>query len=135
MRQFPSQGKGVLVLHVEGDLLWFGSGSRPSAPNLGHPGQTQEDEDDAAQSISQEEYSKEDARQIEESHSNEEKSNTTDGLEEKVEDLTVKFDLSYFSSRKVTNLYSGDWGRAAFGTRVHGRAFALLFSEVVALVC
>ena len=104
MRQFPSQGKGVLVLHVEGDLLWFGSGSRPSAPNLGHPGQTQEDEDDAAQSISQEEYSKEDARQIEESHSNEEKSNTTDGLEEKVEDLTVKFDFSYFSSRKVINL-------------------------------
>jgi hypothetical protein len=108
MRQFPSQGKGVLVLHVEGDLLWFGSGSRPSAPNLGHPGQTQEDEDDAAQSISQEEYSKEDARQIEESHSAEERSNTTDGLEEKVEDLTVKFDLSYFSSRKVINLNSGD---------------------------
>jgi hypothetical protein len=94
MRQFPSQGKGVFVLHVEGDLLWFGSGSRPSAPNLDHPGQTLED-DDAAQSISQEEFSTEDARQIEETHSAEEASTMKvgdgTGLEEKVEELMVKF--------------------------------------------
>lgn len=94
MRQFPSQGKGVFVLHVEGDLLWFGSGSRPLTPNLGHPGQTQDDDDDddAAQSISQVEFNAEDARQIEETLSAAEETNKKDGDAaglEKLEDLMV----------------------------------------------
>ncbi|XP_059490719.1 eukaryotic translation initiation factor 2D isoform X2 [Neocloeon triangulifer] len=46
MRQFPSQGKGVFILHVEGDHLWFGPGARPTAPSLGPPTDEKEGEND-----------------------------------------------------------------------------------------
>jgi len=46
MRSNPSHGKGVLVLHVEGDHLWFGTGARPAIPDLGAPVEAQDEEEE-----------------------------------------------------------------------------------------
>jgi hypothetical protein len=87
MRAFPSQGKGVHVLHVEGDLLWFGTGARPSAPDLGQPGQAEEEVEDVTTGIDHVES--EDGILNDELKAEEQTISDSQILEEKVEQLEV----------------------------------------------
>ncbi|XP_065339791.1 eukaryotic translation initiation factor 2D [Cloeon dipterum] len=90
MKAFPTQGKGVLILHVEGDHLWFGTGARPNIPDLGLPGVALDEESEEENASSAEVEDAEESAEVQEEGTGEEVKNEVEtGLEERLQDTKI----------------------------------------------